>query len=372
MHQIRAPALILRNFASQRTPGGRSSRTASDIIPDPTEKCRLHIETEGNPARRVVAALLVRFGARARRRPRPRIAADAAHRNATRACTYRPRGRAVRLSAMTRDLFGMESGPDPGANRRFRLSKSRLVAYRQCPKRLWLQTFRRELAQQSEASANRMAQGNLIGAAAHRLFPGGRLIAHVDDLPAALRATQEALAQPGDVTLFEPALRCSDILVRADVLVREGGRYRMIEVKASTKVKDYHVDRHRDPDVGRARRRARRDARRARARRQPVRVPGRRRLPRPLRVRRPDRRRRAAAGADPAVDRRRAARSRRTHAGHRRRAAVQRSVRVRVPRVLRAGDRRSIRSTCCPTAAGSRASCAAKDSQTCATCRPTA
>jgi hypothetical protein len=142
---------------------------------------------------------------------------------------------------MTRDLFGMESGPEPGAKRRFRLSKSRLVAYKQCAKRLWLQTFRRELAQQSEASTNRMAQGHLIGAAAHRLFPAGRLIAYVDDLPAALRATQEALARPGDVTLFEPALRCSDILVRADVLVRADGRYRMIEVKASTKVKDYHV-----------------------------------------------------------------------------------------------------------------------------------
>ena len=152
-----------------------------------------------------------------------------------------PRAHAGRLCAMPPDLFGHEIPPATQPGRRFRLSKSRLVAYKQCAKRLWLQTFRRELAQQSEASANRMAQGNLIGAAAHRLFPGGRLIAHVDDLPAALRATQEALAQPGDVTLFEPALRCSDILVRADVLVREGGRYRRVEVKASTKVKDYHV-----------------------------------------------------------------------------------------------------------------------------------
>ncbi len=142
---------------------------------------------------------------------------------------------------MPPDLFGHETPPATQPGRRFRLSKSRLVAYKQCPKRLWLQTFRRELAQQSEASTNRMAQGNLIGVAAHRLFPAGRLIAHVDDLPAALRETREALAQPGDVTLFEPALRCSDILVRADVLIRAGGRYRMVEVKASTKVKDYHV-----------------------------------------------------------------------------------------------------------------------------------
>ncbi len=122
-----------------------------------------------------------------------------------------------------------------------RLSKSRLVAYKQCPKRLWLQTFRRELAQQSEASENRTAQGNLVGAAAQHLYPEGRLIAHVDDLSAALLETSEALAEPGDITLFEPALRCADVLVRADVLIRRDGRYRMIEVKSSTKVRDSHV-----------------------------------------------------------------------------------------------------------------------------------
>lgn len=122
-----------------------------------------------------------------------------------------------------------------------RLSKSRLVAYKQCPKRLWLQIYRRELAEQNDAVENRMAQGHLVGKAAQRLYPEGRLIAQVTDLTSALRETDEALAQPGDITLFEPALRCSDVLVRADILERRGGTYRLIEVKASTKVKDYQV-----------------------------------------------------------------------------------------------------------------------------------
>ena len=122
-----------------------------------------------------------------------------------------------------------------------RLSKSRLIAHRQCPKRLWLQVHQPDLAQRTEAVENRMAQGNLIGAAAHTLFPGGCLVGHVDNLAAALRETQQALARPGDLTLFEPALRTGPILVRADVLIRSGERWRMIEVKASTKVKDYQV-----------------------------------------------------------------------------------------------------------------------------------
>ena len=122
-----------------------------------------------------------------------------------------------------------------------RLSKSKLIAHRQCRKRLWLQVHRPELAQQGEAIENRMMQGKLVGAAAQRLFPEGLHIAHFADLASALRETDEALAGPGDVTLFEPALRCADILVRSDILIRHHDRYRMIEVKASTRVRDSQV-----------------------------------------------------------------------------------------------------------------------------------
>ena len=82
-----------------------------------------------------------------------------------------------------------------------RLSKSRLVAWLQCPKRLWLQQHRLELAAPSAAAANRMAQGHKVGAAAQTLFPGGVLVGHVDNLSAALRETEALLGKPGDVTL---------------------------------------------------------------------------------------------------------------------------------------------------------------------------
>jgi hypothetical protein len=140
-----------------------------------------------------------------------------------------------------RRVAAIEAGDGLVERPRMRLSKSRLVTYRQCPKRLWLQVYRRDLARQSEAVENRMAQGHLVGAAAQRLYPEGRLIGHVTDLASALRETDEALAGSGDITLFEPALRCADVLVRADVLERRAGTCRLIEVKASTRVKDYQV-----------------------------------------------------------------------------------------------------------------------------------
>ena len=46
---------------------------------------------------------------------------------------------------------------------------------------------------------------------------------------------------PGDVTLYEATFRHKGVLIRADVLERRGGRYRMVEVKSATRLKEYHL-----------------------------------------------------------------------------------------------------------------------------------
>jgi hypothetical protein len=122
------------------------------------------------------------------------------------------------------------------------LSKSRLMAFRQCPKRLWLQTFRRDLAVVDPAAQVRFDAGNRVGTIARELRPGGRLIGHVDDLGRALQETHEALAGAGDRLLFEAALQHGGVLVRADVLERRDGRCTLVEVKSSTAVKPPHVE----------------------------------------------------------------------------------------------------------------------------------
>ena len=102
----------------------------------------------------------------------------------------------------------------------------------------------------------------------------------------------------------------------------------MIEVKASTRVKDYQVtDAGIQTWVARG---AGFDVERIELAHinKPVRLSGRRRLPRPLHARRRDRRGRAAAGADSRVDRRRAARSRRPDAG---RSPSARTATIRSP-----------------------------------------
>lgn len=57
------------------------------------------------------------------------------------------------------------------------LSKSKYCAFSQCPKRLWLQTYRPELAEDNTALDARMETGNEVGDLAMELFP------KIKDLP---------------------------------------------------------------------------------------------------------------------------------------------------------------------------------------------
>jgi hypothetical protein len=122
------------------------------------------------------------------------------------------------------------------------LSKSRLMAFRQCPKRLWLQTFRRHLATIDPTAQARFDAGHRVGEIARRLRLGGTLVGHVDDIGRALQETRHLLAGADDRLLFEAALQHGGVLVRADVLERRDGRCELVEVKSSTTVKPPHVE----------------------------------------------------------------------------------------------------------------------------------
>ena len=122
------------------------------------------------------------------------------------------------------------------------LSKSRLMAWRQCPKRLWLQTYRRDLREIDPAAQARFDAGHRVGEIARELRPGGTLIGHDDDLGLALQETREHLEGTGDRLLFEATLVHGGVLIRADVLDRRSGQCTLVEVKSSTAVKPPHVE----------------------------------------------------------------------------------------------------------------------------------
>jgi predicted RecB family nuclease len=119
------------------------------------------------------------------------------------------------------------------------LSKSKILLHRQCPKRLWLSINHPELAKVNTATQTRFDEGNIVGDIARQNFPGGILI---DTLKRsdALELTKEAIQKRR--VIFEAAFFEDSVLIRADLLIPEGTSYRLVEVKSSTSVKDYHLD----------------------------------------------------------------------------------------------------------------------------------
>lgn len=128
------------------------------------------------------------------------------------------------------------------------LSKSKLMAYRQCPKRLWLEVHRPNLREDSAATQASFAVGHQAGDIARRLFdPKGEGVLidfQADGFEAAFTRTLELLQKPHPI--FEAGFRAEGALAFADVMlpVENDDKllWRMVEVKSSTSVKQYHCD----------------------------------------------------------------------------------------------------------------------------------
>ena len=125
--------------------------------------------------------------------------------------------------------------------RNFGLSKSKLTAFEQCPKRLWLATHCRELAVYDDGAEARFATGHEIGAIACTLVPDGVMVEAEPSLTDAITTTQQLLQQDPPKPIFEATLEHDGVLVRVDVLEPDGqGGWHMAEVKSTTHPKDYH------------------------------------------------------------------------------------------------------------------------------------
>ena len=123
------------------------------------------------------------------------------------------------------------------------LSKSRLISAWQCPKRLYLEKFHPELAEISDNMEALFATGHEVGAIAQASYgtPESVEIPFDRKMSRMVRATHDLLASGARFPIFEATFEYDDILVRADVLIPDGDRWRLVEVKASTSVKDYHI-----------------------------------------------------------------------------------------------------------------------------------
>ena len=125
------------------------------------------------------------------------------------------------------------------------LSKSKFTRYLQCPKMLWLDTYKRELAKEDPALLRRFAEGNEVGDLAMGLMgdyvettaytEDGRL-----DIAAMLKNTGKYLSQ-GVENICEAAFSKNNCYCAVDILHKMEKGYDIVEVKSSTEIKDVYL-----------------------------------------------------------------------------------------------------------------------------------
>jgi hypothetical protein len=124
------------------------------------------------------------------------------------------------------------------------LSKSKLMSFLQCPKRLWLEAHRPELAPPPDAATRaRLAEGAAVGEIARSLYgrDGGTLVSTEGGLGAATERTRQLLGEESSTPLFEATFQREGLLIRIDVLERTSAGARLVEVKGSASVKAEHL-----------------------------------------------------------------------------------------------------------------------------------
>ena len=120
------------------------------------------------------------------------------------------------------------------------LSKTKIMAGRQCEKRLWLEVHRSDLIEYGPDAQQRFAVGNEVNDIARAQYPDGVLVSYDHGPMAAVEETQRLLNEQPDTPIFEATFKAHDVLVRVDILKPCSEGYELIEVKSNTSVKDHH------------------------------------------------------------------------------------------------------------------------------------
>ncbi|WP_430425082.1 DUF2779 domain-containing protein [Phenylobacterium sp.] len=120
------------------------------------------------------------------------------------------------------------------------LTKSQLMSWRQCPKRLWLE---RHSPTEPPANAEALRRGQTVGEVARLVF-GGPDAVMIDRTRngAAVARSQTAEMMALGCTLFEAAFGDDELTAYADLARPHAGGWELVEIKDASKVKPHHLD----------------------------------------------------------------------------------------------------------------------------------
>lgn len=123
------------------------------------------------------------------------------------------------------------------------ISKSQYIRGRQCLKSLWLYRHRPEIrdeigtAQQAVFDA-----GTDVGVLAQQYFPGGVLIPYDGFTLLEQMALTQTTIENGVDVIYEAAFCYENVFFKADILRKTAAGWEIYEVKASTAVKEVHIE----------------------------------------------------------------------------------------------------------------------------------
>ncbi|MGI9201470.1 MAG: DUF2779 domain-containing protein [Woeseiaceae bacterium] len=121
------------------------------------------------------------------------------------------------------------------------LSKSRLISAWQCPKKLHLEKHHKDLGVITAQMESAFAGGHQVGDIAQQIYGTENSVEVAFNFKTMVAETAALFDGGADFPIFEATFRYEGVLIRADVMLPDGDGWRVIEVKASTSVKDYHV-----------------------------------------------------------------------------------------------------------------------------------
>ena len=123
------------------------------------------------------------------------------------------------------------------------LSKSQYIRGLQCHKSLWLYKNNSELrTESSDQSESKFEMGKQVGDLAKKLFPNGVEIEFdSSNINGMITKTKQLIAN-GTEVIYEATFSEDGIFAMADILVKNGKAWDVYEVKASTHVKEYHIN----------------------------------------------------------------------------------------------------------------------------------
>jgi hypothetical protein len=119
-----------------------------------------------------------------------------------------------------------------------RLSKSRYTLFCQCPKALWLRTYKPEVAEEDEALQARFEQGNVVGDLAMELFGNFKEVTVKNeddslDLTKMIELTQQYMDEDVE-NICEASFNYEGNYCAVDILHKEKGGWAIYEVKSTS------------------------------------------------------------------------------------------------------------------------------------------